>query len=57
MASQTQASQSDVDDQRFAELLKPIKDLTQNWEVSRLLVDSYFGYVRAPCRAVRLKQF
>jgi len=33
MASQTQASQSDVDDQRFAELLKPIKDLTTNWEV------------------------
>jgi len=33
MASQTQASQSDVDDQRFAELLKPIKDLTSNWEV------------------------
>ena len=33
MASQSQASQSDVDDQRFAELLKPIKDLTQNWEV------------------------
>jgi len=32
-ASQTQASQSDVDDQRFAELLKPIKDLTTNWEV------------------------
>jgi len=32
MASQS-ASQSDVDDQRFAELLKPIKDLTQNWEV------------------------
>jgi len=32
MASQS-ASQSDVDDQRFAELLKPIKDLTQNWQV------------------------
>jgi len=32
MASQS-ASQSDVDDQRFAELLKPIKDLTQNWEI------------------------
>jgi len=31
MASQS-ASQ-DVDDQRFAELLKPIKDLTQNWQV------------------------
>jgi len=26
-------SQSDVVDPRFAELLKPIKDLTQNWEV------------------------
>ena len=26
-------SQGDDDDQRFAELLKPIKDLTQNWEV------------------------
>ena len=24
---------SDVEDQRFAELLKPIKHLTQNWEV------------------------
>jgi len=34
MISQSQAaSQSDVDDQRFAELLKPIKDLTTNWEV------------------------
>jgi len=33
MVSQTQASQNDIDDQRFAELLKPIKDLTQNWEV------------------------
>jgi len=31
MASQS-ASQ-DVDDQRFVELLKPIKDLTQNWQV------------------------
>ena len=36
MVSQTQASQNDIDDQRFAELLKPIKDLTQNWEVRSL---------------------
>ena len=30
------------DDQRFAELLRPIKDLTQNWEVplSRLVTNS-----------------
>ena len=37
MASQSQNSQtqdSTVDDPRLAELLKPIKDLTQNWEVS-----------------------
>ena len=25
---------SDIEDTRFAELLKPIKRLTQNWEVS-----------------------
>jgi len=43
MASQTQASQSDVDDQRFAELLKPIKDLTTNWEVP--LADLLSAYI------------
>jgi len=33
-ATQSQATQgSEVEDSRFAELLKPIKDLTQNWEV------------------------
>jgi len=32
MASQSQG-EGDINDQRFAELLKPIKDLTQNWEV------------------------
>ena len=34
MASQSQ-SQDEVGDARFAELLKPIKDLTQNWNVSK----------------------
>ena len=33
MAFYSQASQDEVVDQRFAELLKPIKDLTANWEV------------------------
>jgi len=33
MASQSQSQDSTIEDQRFAELLKPIKDLTQNWEV------------------------
>ena len=28
------AESTAIEDQRFAELLKPIKDLTQNWEVS-----------------------
>jgi hypothetical protein len=33
----------DLDDQRFAELLKPIKDLTENWEVplARILKEYY----------------
>ena len=36
MDSQTQGNSQDtsIDDPRLAELLKPIKDLTQNWEVS-----------------------
>jgi len=29
----SQSSQEEVGDARFAELLKPIKDLTQNWQV------------------------
>ena len=33
MASHSQSQESTIEDQRFAELLKPIKDLTQNWEV------------------------
>ena len=34
-SSQASTATADyIDDQRFAELLKPIKDLTQNWEVS-----------------------
>ena len=33
MSSQMSVSES-IEDQRFAELLKPIKDLTQNWEVN-----------------------
>ena len=34
-SSQSQMSTSEsIEDQRFAELLKPIKDLTQNWEVT-----------------------
>ncbi len=32
-ASQTSSQQQDVDEQRLSELLKPIKDLTVNWEV------------------------
>jgi len=32
-ASQSQTQSSEVEDTRFAELLKPIKDLTANWEV------------------------
>ena len=32
-ASQSQVHQSQVEDPRFSELLKPIKDLTHNWEV------------------------
>ena len=37
MESQTQGYSQDttIDDPRLAELLKPIKDLTQNWEVSQ----------------------
>ena len=31
--TQSQSQDSTIEDQRFAELLKPIKDLTQNWEV------------------------
>ena len=34
-SSQMSTSES-IEDQRFAELLKPIKDLTQNWEVTSL---------------------
>ena len=37
MDSQSQSGNSQnhsIDDPRLAELLKPIKDLTQNWEVS-----------------------
>ena len=36
MASQSQSSGDQGDDLRFSELLKPIKDLAQNWEVSKL---------------------
>jgi len=32
-SQQSQSQDSTIEDQRFAELLKPIKDLTQNWEV------------------------
>ena len=41
MSSQMSTFDS-IEDQRFAELLKPIKDLTQNWEVTSLLTDIQF---------------
>ena len=41
MASQSQREE-EVGDARFAELLKPIKDLTQNWNVSKHLKLSPF---------------
>jgi hypothetical protein len=37
MSSQSQ-SQSTAEDSRFTELLKPIKDLTQNFEVGLLVI-------------------
>ena len=41
-SSQSQMSTSEsIEDQRFAELLKPIKDLTQNWEVTYSLPQLY----------------
>jgi len=45
MASQSQGYSQDstIEDQRFAELLKPIKDLTQNWEVP--LAEILSGYM------------
>ena len=44
MASQSQREE-EVGDARFAELLKPIKDLTQNWNVSKHLRRSSFKII------------
>ena len=44
-SSQMSTSES-IEDQRFAELLKPIKDLTQNWEVTiRLPMQCFLNFL------------